>query len=329
MSDPKVSVVIPTFNRSHYVLGAVGSVLGQSFGDLELIVVDDGSTDDTAAAVRSVADPRVRLLQRRNGGLQAALNDGFAVARGAYWARLDDDDLWAPDMLETTNGVLDSRPEVGLVYGKSRAMDEGGQPLDFVFGSRGLYPEDPLRSLLASCCFGHHTTLTRRECFDDVGLFDESLRSCEDWDFFLRVARRHLVAFADRVLCFHRVHRQRLTSPSDPRHSRHLDGLVEVLEKFYAADDLPASVLGMKPIAVRNTQTDVCLRALAGGDLVRAGRAFGAVLTSGANPVVSAARLGWFALDDFVLCSLPGLRRLRPALRTARQRLRERRVFGR
>jgi glycosyltransferase involved in cell wall biosynthesis len=328
MSVPKVSVVIPTYNRSHYVLGAMESVLGQSLGDLELIVVDDGSTDDTASAVRGVADPRVRLLPRRNGGLQAALNQGFAVARGVYWARLDDDDLWAPDMLETTVGVLERRPDVGLVYAKSRAMDESGRPLRFTFGSRGRYPDDPLRSLLASCCFGHHTTLTRRECFTDVGPFDEALRSCEDWDFFLRVARRHTVAFTDRVLSYHRVHCERLTSPRDPRHSRHLDGLVEVLEKFYAADDLPASVLAMKPIAVRNLQTDVFLRALAAGDLARARRAFVAALASGANPAISAARLGWFALDDFVLCSLPGLRRLRPALRAARQRLREHGVLG-
>jgi hypothetical protein len=108
-------------DRERYVREAIDSVLGQTFGDLELIVVDDGSTDGTAAAVAAVGDPRLRYVGQPHRGIGAAMNTGLRAARGRYVARLDSDDVWLPDLLATQVAVLESRPEVDVVYGRAQA----------------------------------------------------------------------------------------------------------------------------------------------------------------------------------------------------------------
>src|SRR5882724_2062331 len=124
MKQPKVSVIIPTYNRAHYLGTAVNSVLSQTFSDFELIVVDDGSTDDTMRLVERFHDSRLRYIYQQHRGISAAMNAGIRAARGGYIARLDSDDIWLPDMLEVEVGVLDARPEIGLVYAKAQGMDK-------------------------------------------------------------------------------------------------------------------------------------------------------------------------------------------------------------
>ena len=320
-----MSVVIPTYNRPHYLPAAVDSVLAQTFTDFEVIVVDDGSPCDVSAVLANIADPRVRIVRQPNRGLAAALNTGVALSRGRFWARLDDDDLWMPEMLAATVHALEERPDVAMVYAKSRAITASGQLRPEIFGSRGEVPDDPLASILAYCCIGHHTTLTRRECFARTGLFDEALPSCEDWDMWLRVARAFNIAFIDRVLTLYRLHPNSMTSPSGAGYGRHLDGHLAVLEKFFADDSLRPSERGLQPRALRNVHTEICLRAWASGNHARARQALVAAMNSGANPWIAAMRLAWFALDLFALRSIPGLARLRPTLTSARQRLRDRR----
>jgi glycosyltransferase involved in cell wall biosynthesis len=112
----RVSVIIPTYNRAHSVVDAIASVLDQRYGDLELIVVDDGSTDDTASRVGAISDRRLRYVRGRHGGVSAARNLGAQCATGELLAFLDSDDLWQRDKLTHEVGFLASHPEVDVVF---------------------------------------------------------------------------------------------------------------------------------------------------------------------------------------------------------------------
>ena len=184
-AGPRVSVIMPAYNRERFVGEAVGSVLEQTMGDLELIVVDDGSQDATVRAAGAAGDPRVIVLRQPHAGISAAMNRGLSVARGALIARLDSDDMWLPDMLERTVGTLDSRSDVDVVYGRGRAMDEDGAPLPSIWGDPPRFSDDFFASLLYTDCACNVTVVARRECFVE-SRYDESLSTSEDLDMWVR-----------------------------------------------------------------------------------------------------------------------------------------------
>ena len=188
--SPAFSVVIPTYNRAQVVQRAIRSVLAQDFHDFEVIVVDDASSDDTAAVVTGMGDPRIRLLrQATNGGVSRARNDGVAAARGEFVAFLDSDDAWLPQML----GKLDraSRPK-------------SGSPVDLIYtyyykyhvrsGTVGVplhlapIEGDIFNDLLSGYWLLTSTMLVRRSAFLELGGFDPSINHLEDYDFSLRLA---------------------------------------------------------------------------------------------------------------------------------------------
>ena len=187
---PSVSVILPTYNRATLLPRAMGTVLGQDYRDLELIIVDDGSTDSTSAIVRGIADQRVRycrLEQRR--GAAAARNAGIALARGNLIAFQDSDDEWLP----------------GKLGKQVRAMAEGGGSLGYSYSSfwhqtNGLRERIPsslqtarhgstFHRLLHGNFIGTPTLLVTRSCLELAGVFDETMRSLEDWDLVLRLSR--------------------------------------------------------------------------------------------------------------------------------------------
>lgn len=202
-SRPLVSVVIPTYNRARTLGRAIRSVLDQTFKDLELIVVDDGSTDSTACSVQRYQEPRLRYLRHavnRNGSV--ARNSGIAASRGEYIAFLDSDDEWLPRKLELQlrrlGEVADDwavcytgflRIREGVASQTSRAEQEG------YLGKELLYRHLP--------AFGS-TGLVERSCFERVGRFNESLPCHQDWDMALRLARRYRIAAVPEPLA--RIH---------------------------------------------------------------------------------------------------------------------------
>jgi glycosyltransferase involved in cell wall biosynthesis len=185
---PVVSVVIPTYNRAALVARAIRSVLAQTVGDIEVLVVDDASSDDTAGVVRKIQDPRLTYLRLpvRRGG-PAARNAALAVTRGAYVAFLDSDDEWLPDKLQRQLEVFRTSPypRLGLVYCGSVLVEENGERPGHQTPLRGFIH----RRLLdfdvgfATSCF-----VIRREVFEAGILFDEQLAAWQDWDFLVRVA---------------------------------------------------------------------------------------------------------------------------------------------
>jgi len=210
-----VSVVIPTYNRAHTVLDAVRSVLSQGFRDLELIVVDDGSTDDTAARLAAVSDPRLRVIMGRHAGVSAARNLGVSKASGTLVSFLDSDDLWHPDKLAAEVAFLARHPEVHAVFTDlekrhgaqvfpsfmretavfARRLEHAAYPQGLVLEAR-----DMRLCLLEEVPIKPSALTMRRAAFDAVGGFDETWSSSEDWEFLLRLAREHRFAYLDRPL---------------------------------------------------------------------------------------------------------------------------------
>ncbi len=315
---------MPTFNRERYIGEAIDSVLAQSFGDSELLVVDDGSTDGTEAVVSAVADARVRYVRQPHRGISAAMNRGLAEARGEYVARLDSDDVWLPELLATQVAVLDVRPEVGAATARAHGMRADGTLNGQVLGIPPRYPDDGLRSLVYADFTCNITTVARRACLERAGDYDETFSTNEDWDIWLRAARYGAIAFTDRVLARFRSHAGNITGLASPLHSRTLEERTAVLDKLFRDPTLPPAVRAMRATAYRNVHVDVGMRWLDARAYRRARRAFGRALTCGANPLVTALRISWFVLQGEVLGRSAWGRRLAAWQSGARRRVRER-----
>ncbi|MBA6438274.1 glycosyltransferase family A protein [Streptomyces sp. GMR22] len=191
-SPALVSVVIPCHDYGHYLPQAVHSVLAQTYPDWELVVVDDGSTDDTAAVARSLIaghpDRRIRLLRQANAGVSAARNAGIAATTGRYVLPLDADDVIAPTMLERTVAVLDQRPDIAIVSTDVSVFTDDGLPAQAL--QLPAYDKDLLlRRLIMFYC-----SLYRREVWQTVGGYAEDMRAGEDWDFWIACAEHGFTA---------------------------------------------------------------------------------------------------------------------------------------
>ena len=265
MDAPVVSVLLPVFNRAALVGEAIQSALAQTYTDLEVVVVDDGSTDGTAAKVRSFTDRRIRLIQQENRGIGGALNTALRAARGRYLARIDSDDLWLPELLAVEVPILEADAAVGLVYPRAQAMDIHGRPLSQFQGAPERYPGHTFASLL----YGNHVCqlgiLIRRECVAAAGGWDESLLAYEDWDLWLRLSRLCGFRFVDRVLARFRLHPGRSTAATRTRLARLTADPIRILDRAFAQPDLPSKALAVKPLAYRNAYTEMGLRCLSAG----------------------------------------------------------------
>lgn len=197
-ADPLVSVIVPAYNAQRYVAQAVESALAQTHANLEVIVIDDGSRDATAAIVErlAAANTRIRLVRQPNAGVAAARNAAIALARGELVAPLDADDVWLPHKLERQVARLrEAGPDFGVVYGWSAAIDAEGRLLEegYTYSDR---EGDVLWALIASNFIGNASVpLVRRDDLRAVGGYDARLRDrraggCEDWDIYLRLAER-------------------------------------------------------------------------------------------------------------------------------------------
>jgi len=198
---PKVSVIIPTYNRAYFLCEAIESVLNQTFHDFELIVVDDGSTDLTPHVLRRW-EGEIRWIRQENSGVSRARNVGVRAARGRYLSFLDSDDLWVSEKLETQVSFLDGNPHYVVCY-----TDEV-----WVRRGRRVNPRKIHRKYsgwifdrcLPLCIISPSSVLMRREVLDGVGYFDEDLPVCEDYDLWLRVASRFPIFFLDKKLIIKR-----------------------------------------------------------------------------------------------------------------------------
>ncbi len=246
--SPKISVIIPSYNAARFVSEAVSSALCQTLPPLEVIVVDDGSTDDTEAVVRSFGE-RVRCIRQPNGGPAVARNRGIRESRGELIAFLDADDVWLPEKLEKQWRCLQNHQTAGLVHSNYFFWDaETG-------GTTQAHPEGAERSgrRYAEIFIWNRlvpsATMIKRECLDRVGLFDESIRaaSTEDFDLFLRIARHYEFAYLPECLTRYRSHPG---SASKNRLSL-LTNDIQVLRKALRDDPELARLVGRRNVATR------------------------------------------------------------------------------
>ncbi len=202
---PKVSVIIPTYNSIAYLPDAVGSALGQTFTDLEIIIINDGSSDHTNEWVLQQSDPRLILISQENQGKSAARNAGIARARGEYLSFLDADDCWEPTKVEKQAHCLDSNPNIGLVYTWTALADENCQPTGRIIRSNAagnIWKELVQRNILAC----GSTPMIRKDCFETVGEFAHDLLLAQDWDMWIRIADRYPFAVIKEPLVRYRQH---------------------------------------------------------------------------------------------------------------------------
>lgn len=188
--NPTVSIIIPTYNRAHLVGRAIQSVLNQTYQDFEIIVVDDGSVDNTEEIVGEFQrrDKRVKYLKHKvNKGGSAARNTGIKASRGEYIAFLDSDDEWLPRKLQLQMEVFQKSPSrVGAVYTAYVYVKDSGKEInEHKISKNGNIH---LALLQGNIVGTTSTLLIKRSCFEKVGLFDERLKSCQDWDMWLRIS---------------------------------------------------------------------------------------------------------------------------------------------
>jgi glycosyltransferase involved in cell wall biosynthesis len=248
-----VSVIIPAYNQGRYLGKAIQSVLDQTYPHLEAIIVDDGSTDDSAEVARSFHDPRLHYVYQDNRGLSAARNTGVRYAHGEYLAYLDSDDLFLPRKLELLAGILDANPDLGFAAGQAVPIDENDQPLGHLFDSPP--PEDPSRLLLGNP-FHVGSVLVRARWQTEAGGFDETLRSYEDWDMWLRLVLLGCqMGWADEPVSLYRFHTAQMTRLG----SQMTRATFAVLDKIFAQSNLPDSWQEKHDLAYSNAN----LRAMA------------------------------------------------------------------
>ncbi|HZS09400.1 MAG TPA: glycosyltransferase [Blastocatellia bacterium] len=228
---PQVSIIVPAYNAERFIRKTLDAILSQTYRDFEVIVVDDGSKDQTAALVQSYG-PRVSCIQQPNGGVSRARNTGVAKASGRYLAFHDADDLWEPTKLEKQVALLDSRPETGLCFAGVQRIDPNDKPVGETIARD--YPDFCEALLLYSCVVSGScsSAMVRREVVESAGVFDPTFSTCADWEYWLRLSLLTRFAPVAEPLVRYRVSPGSMSS--DP-------ALVErdtfaVLNKFFSSD---------------------------------------------------------------------------------------------
>lgn len=230
-----VSIIIPAYNQGTFLGEAIRSALRQTYQAIEVIVVNDGSTDRTEDVIKSFHDRRIRYLYQDNQGLPAARNTGIRSATGAYITFLDADDLFLPEKFELEVAEIESCPSVGFVFGQAILMDHSGHRLGLL--SQAAILDDPMKMLLGNPIHVG-SILVRREWLDKVGYFDESLKACEDWDMWLRLVQAGcLMKGLAKPVSLYRTHPAQMTRGAE----RMRTAMLAVLDKVFNQPDLPES----------------------------------------------------------------------------------------
>lgn len=276
---PLVSIIIPTYNRSKLLRQAIASVLAQTYQDFELIIVDDGSTDDTKSVIEAIPDDRIRYIWQENQQRCAARNTGIAAAQGEYLAFLDSDDLWLPRKLELQLDAIDRYPDISASHGRCVRMN---QDFEFIYPHE-LYssgePEwvgDVRESLLMRNPFASQGVVAHRRLFETVGGFDVSLPHSEDWDMWIRLSAITHFCLINEPVGIYRIHSgNRTNNPVSTlkgnliiieKHSQYMTPEMKKKAELYSYSNHAARAAILQLPEASTWLTEACNRAISLGD---------------------------------------------------------------
>ena len=212
MSSPKVSVIIPNYNYAKYIAKAIESVMSQTYKNLEIIVIDDGSKDDSLEVLANFGD-KIRVVSQKNEGVSRARNHGAEISDGEYLAFLDADDAWLPEKLEKQFEKFAEDGQIGLVHCSMTLINSEDQPIgEMCDGQEGWVAEELLRFERTVVSGSGSSSLIKREIFMEVGGFDYRLSTSADWDLCYRVADRYKFGFVKETLVLYRIHNSNMHS---------------------------------------------------------------------------------------------------------------------
>ncbi len=259
-----VSVIIPAYNQGHYLREAIQSVLNQTYHDFDILVVDDGSTDNTSEIAHTFDDPRISYLYQDNRGLSGARNTGIRYSSGKYLTFLDSDDLFLPDKLNLLTDELENHPEIGFVAGQAIPIDESGHRTGRIFDT--ALPENPVKLLLGNPLHVGSVML-KRSWQEQVGFFDENLRSYEDWDMWLRLGLAGCkMGWVAQPVSLYRFHSHQMTRIG----SQMTQASFIVLDKLFDKDNLPSKWLALHDQAYSNAHLRAAAQAYKADKFVEA-----------------------------------------------------------
>ena len=277
------SVIIPTYNRADMVGSAVQSVLAQTLSDWELIVVDDGSQDNTRDVIAQFKDSRIRYIYQDNQKLPGARNTGIRASTGEYVAFLDSDDLFLPEKIQLQVKALDHNPEVGLIASGWTEVDAQRNPLRTRrpwLLNQGLAIQD----WLYNCPFAPSAVLVRRDWLMWVGLFDAQQYYVEDWDLWLRLSYAGCrMAWEPTVVYLQTIHESNMVRNAAQMSA----GLFRLFDKFFAQPKLSDDLLRQRDRVFASAHVNAAVRALGAG-----------AVAQGTEHLAAAIRLDSTWLDD-------------------------------
>jgi glycosyltransferase involved in cell wall biosynthesis len=211
---PKVSIILPLYNGAKWISQAIESVLAQTYKDFELIIVDDGSTDNSREIISSYQyDKRVHYIYQENRGFSSALNRGINESRGEYIGFIGQDDLYMQNKLKIQVKYLDKHKDVDLLHSNYYFIDSNGKVrgVRFIKIPKFTSKRKMIEYLFINNFIGFETVLIRRRCFDEVGLFDERMKAFSDHDMWLRIAGKFNIDYINAVLVKKRIHELQLS----------------------------------------------------------------------------------------------------------------------
>ena len=260
-----MSVIIPAFNSGPWLAQAIESALAQTYPNVEVVVVNDGSTDPITATTAHAYLPRITYIERENGGVAAARNSGLAASNGDLITLLDQDDLWLPHKLQTQVPIFHTHPHLGLIHSSFHTIDTNGQCTGTIRLPQREY--QPLPSLLLHVPIASCTTLFSRHILDSTGPFDPALAGSDDWDLWLRIAAQGNTFYCvGEPLAQYREHASNT--------SRNIDLMVRssigTLDKFYAQPSLSPQAVRLADRAYFNKHAWATSLYYGAGDFARA-----------------------------------------------------------
>jgi glycosyltransferase involved in cell wall biosynthesis len=237
VDTPKVSVIIPVYNGEKYILSSIKSAINQSYKNIEVIVVDDGSTDSTAEIVKGIRKlsnrEKIKYIYQDNKGAASARNHAIRKSEGQYIALLDHDDIWERDKIEMQVNYMKKNPDDCLVHTDAGFIDEKGNIIKEMKRPEGFYVKGKcFKELFQQNKIRTSTVLIKKKCVDEVGGFDENIHYIEDRDLWLRLSRKYPFGYLDTVLAYYRIHKDNMTNDKIGHYTNRIKMFRKIIKNY-------------------------------------------------------------------------------------------------